>query len=352
MNFCPNNFVGNPNFYDDVLDILTSTLPSCSLGPLFAGSNSRTIIDDRYDEMKAHFCVCKSNIQLERPYSLSSLTPFGINNSATNVGHDLPIWFSPSDEPPCDDIFCDFLDLRLKGKKIMIIGSAPQRKNQFANYITLSTPWGLHHCQYRNGGSVISMGAHLVGGSNNSSGKPHAFLLNQIVNRLVMNGAFVYITDAFKLFSDNAISSSQITLYPSILEDEIKLFKPDFIYLLGKNAQILGAMSPIIRKYGIIVLYHPNARELNGTILQRCKYYTYNLEKELNSQTGINKQTIGDNIYKAWEDYNRNSKKKMSISEFEKECGIPSNLNIFLQEKVDEELLKKISEVLDHDVTM
>ena len=293
MIFCPINFVGNPNFYDGVLDILTKT---GSPSPLFSAPNSRTIIDDRYDEMKKDYC--KKGTVLAKPYLLSSLNPLGINVSNPNVGHDLPIWYTPCDEsngeetiicPECDDTEnCTFTDVRLKGKRIMIIGLEPMRKNQNPGWITLSTPWGLHNRDYREGKQIISMGTHLVSGSSTSSGN-QAKWMYIFVKSLLRNGASVYLTDAYKLFFNHNINStspaplnpSQISLFTQIIDREIDLFRPDLIFALGKNNVI--RLSAILSKHTnkMVVLNHINTR--GWTNQDRCKYYKDNLINELNN---------------------------------------------------------------------
>lgn len=270
MIFCPINFVGNPNFYDGVLDILTKT---GSPSPLFSAPNSRTIIDDRYDEMKKDYC--KKGTVLAKPYLLSSLNPLGINVSNPNVGHDLPIWYTPCDEsngeetiicPECDDTEnCTFTDVRLKGKRIMIIGCDPLRKNQAPGCITLSTPWGLHNRDYREGKRAIN------GGLSQPAKWMYIF-----VKSLLRNGASVYMTDAFKLYygCKTQARPAQKALYPLILEEEIKLFNPDpdSIFILGKNGKIINTLKSIIAKYKIKSIYHPNYI-LRFTKLDPCEYY-------------------------------------------------------------------------------
>ena len=276
MIFCPKNLVGNSKFYDDVLDILTRAgLPS----PLFSAPNSRSIIDERYNEMKKDYF--KKGTVLEKPYLLSSLNPFGIAVTVPNVGHDLPIWYTPCDEsngeetiicPECDDTEnCTFTDERLKGKRIMIIGLDPKRKKQGPGWITLSTPWGLHNRDYREGKRAIN------GGLSQPAKWMYIF-----VKSLLRNGASVYMTDAFKLYygSGTNASSTQKTLYPLILDKEIKLFNPDFIFILGKNDIILNNFNPIISQYGIRIINHPNYRIRWKK--DQCVYYKDRLIEELN----------------------------------------------------------------------
>lgn len=266
MIFCPINL--NPNFYDGVLDILTKT---GSPSPLFSAPNSRSIIDKRYNEMKKDYC--KKGTVLERHYQLSVLNPLGINVSDPNVGHDLPIWYSPCDEPEetiiypeCDETEnCTFTDKRLKGKRIMIIGCDPLRKNQAPGCITLSTPWGLHNRDYREGKRAIN------GGLSQPAKWMYIF-----VKSLLRNGASVYMTDAFKLYygCKTQARPAQKALYPLILEEEIKLFNPDpdSIFILGKNGKIINTLKSIIAKYKIKSIYHPNYI-LRFTKLDPCEYY-------------------------------------------------------------------------------
>lgn len=294
MIFCPKNFVGNSKFYGDVLNILTRnyTLLPGSLGSLFV-PNPSNIIDDRYVQMKNDYC--KKGTVLERPYLLSSLSPFGVTGSALNVGHDLPIWYSPCDEPEetiiypeCDETEnCIFTDERLKGKRIMIVGLEPMRKNQNPCWITLSTPWGLHNRDYRSGKRIKKNGSHLIKSSTSSGNQAKWMYI--FVKSLLRNGASVYLTDAYKLFFNHNINStspatlnpSQISLFIQIIDKEIQLFRPDLIFALGKSNGI--RLSAILSKHTnkMVVLNHINTR--GWTNQDRCKYYKDNLINELNN---------------------------------------------------------------------
>ena len=126
-----------------------------------------------------------------------------------NLGHDLPVWFCKNGCANCPSY------------RVMLISQDPLRSGDMAGALYLSTPFGLHSADYRNGRNGI--------------------VVSTIVDALTFGRAAVYLTDALKVFARerNFVKNN----YPSIVNDsktvlneEIKAFKPDVIMFIGKDA--------------------------------------------------------------------------------------------------------------------
>ena len=135
-------------------------------------------------------------------------------NRATDLGHDLPTWFSRGTEEPT--------------RRIMIVSQDPLRSNLPRGNLHLSSPFGFHCAEYRNSASD---------------------LVRQVVCRLLEENAAVYLTDAMKIYFSFAnqatclkcrqayLSSTQFdwkTTFRSVVDREILLFDPTLVVLMGK----------------------------------------------------------------------------------------------------------------------
>ncbi|MBO4709864.1 MAG: hypothetical protein J5727_08835 [Kiritimatiellae bacterium] len=134
-------------------------------------------------------------------------------NRMTNVGVDLPIWFSAG--------HTDY------NRRIMIVSQDPLRDELPNGQLHLSSPFGLHNGDYRK-----------------------ARLVRDIVLGLLANDALVYLTDAMKLYFSlpkqnlklecrQAFLSQEFdwqSKFCMVLDREIELFKPKLVVLMGGPA--------------------------------------------------------------------------------------------------------------------
>lgn len=132
----------------------------------------------------------------------------------TDLGHDLPTWFSCGTDEPT--------------RKVMIISQDPLRNNLPGGSLHLSSPFGLHCAEYRGSASDLVL---------------------KVVCRLLEERTAVYLTDAMKVYFSFAnqatclkcrqayLSSTQFdwkTTFRSVVDREILLFDPTLVVLMGK----------------------------------------------------------------------------------------------------------------------
>jgi len=133
---------------------------------------------------------------------------------ATDLGHDLPTWFSCGTGEPT--------------KKIMIVSQDPLRNNLPMDNLHLSSPFGFHCAEYRSSASDLVL---------------------QVVCHLLEENAAIYLTDAMKVYFSFAnqatclkcrqayLSSTQFNWkkeFRSVVDREILLFDPTLVVLMGK----------------------------------------------------------------------------------------------------------------------
>lgn len=133
---------------------------------------------------------------------------------ATDLGHDLPTWFSRGTEEPT--------------RRIMIVSQDPLRNNLPRGSLHLSSPFGFHCAEYRSSASD---------------------LVRQVVCRLLEENVAVYLTDAMKIYFSFAnqttclkcrqayLSSTQFNWkneFRSVVDREILLFNPTLVVLMGR----------------------------------------------------------------------------------------------------------------------
>lgn len=255
--FCDNNF-----FQHQVIYILTSVL--------FQKTQVQKL-NDIYEDMKRNvynmsgpwhpklYSLPANSLQNVSPAKISS--PNGIY-----AGHDLPVWLN---DPYKADV------------RIMIVSQDPRRsdaemKSAGLNQqrgIAVSSPFGLHDPYWRSkpDSLIYDVVANLIGGYE-------------------MEGIelSVYFTDIYKLHGVDSIKSvPKITsndtnnsyIYCDIFKQELDLFQPDIIVLLGKEAQnakkccTSGSYSSNPNLPIIIELPHPS-RQANGAWKKRLEKST------------------------------------------------------------------------------
>jgi len=228
------------------------------------GKNPNNVLQERYEQMRSRYQVgykpgdqCVGyNINsgydkkdrklndalLEVPVSDFSDLDKHLGNQSNNyfnLGHDLPFWIE-LDEP--------------KGR-IMLVSQDPLRANQGQGIITLSTPFGMHSPAYRNYG--------------------HHRTFTQIVERLVIMGYSVYLTDCRKLFGTNNISDHKSciknrVLDADILREEINFFRPCKVVALGRQAwRVLNNEL----KQNPVYVPHPTGAHINTGKGQKVDYF-------------------------------------------------------------------------------
>lgn len=130
------------------------------------------------------------------------------------AGHDLPVWLNDPDKA----IY-----------KVLVLSQDPRRNNNEMKDmgIGISTPFGLHSAKWR---------------SNRNRGMVH-WLFKELIDEYG-DKLSVYYTDLYKLrgvdvkdVSKSKLDSNNLEYYKCILKEEIKLFRPNVIFLMGKKAQ-------------------------------------------------------------------------------------------------------------------
>ena len=225
------------NNYQRIVDVLQKYI--------FGGCKG--LLDARYDQMITHlnhnhtswgpFCACSQitskDVLLEVPINVfPNLSSF---SNSSDLGHDLPYWIEVNEKE--------------KGR-IMLVSQDPLRKKQRSDFITFSTPFGMHSLDYR--------GNRLV---------------TQLVEQLLYRGYSVYLTDYHKLYSENSSGPVVVRNEMDIIKEEIAIFEPTMIVALGKVAgnalQALQSSRPVI-----LNLLHPNARQKG---VSKLNYYITNI---------------------------------------------------------------------------
>ena len=165
-----------------------------------------------------------------------------------NFGHDMPVWLSYT--PPHKNTKC-----------VMIISQDPKRDNDVHENIYLSTPFGLHSKDWRQGNAQVKRIAHI----------------------LMENGYCVYLTDSMKFYAgDGNVVRQSIkendrdgykNTFSCVLNAEIKKVDPKVIIKLGDDALVSDYVDSVyasshnafdgfdlqeIDGRRVIAAYHPN----------------------------------------------------------------------------------------------
>ena len=165
-----------------------------------------------------------------------------------NFGHDMPVWLSYTNAPK-------------NAKCVMIISQDPKRDGDVGGNIYLSTPFGLHSKDWRNGNAQVRRIAHI----------------------LMTNGYCVYLTDSMKFYAgDGNVVRQSIeendrdgykSVFSRVLNAEIEKVDPKVIIKLGDDALDSDYVDSVyasshdafdgfdLQEIGgrrVIAVYHPN----------------------------------------------------------------------------------------------
>lgn len=221
--FCPNT-----QFLGQVVDIL------CNSYGIFDVS-AKEPVKKIYDNMR-------QNININQYFIYSPcgiLVQNGINdkllksNGRYYAGHDLPVWLNDPSEAK---------------HRILVVSQDPRRNDQEMGNgtyeIGISTPFGLHSMQWR---------------SNKTKGFVH-WLFDKLLKECHDNMC-VYYTDVYKFRGvgpKSVLDTPNFNIYKDILRQEIDLFKPNVVLLMGTEAQ--NTYKKAITTPAVIKAPHPNAR--------------------------------------------------------------------------------------------
>lgn len=210
--FCP-----SCNFEGSVIALLNKHLFNTPIKNLHNSSSVINSLADIYSDMRIHV-NCPD---IDRKYMIDGRcikvnTSDLKEKSYISAGHDLPIWLSNND---------DLLDVNCK---VMIIGRDSGRQPRdmhgmkaVQDQITIYSPFGMHSRYHRRLTIAIPT------------------IVNSLFDSAVKcdKKLSVYITDFYKFRKAEPakIDSQNISTYQAALMDEINLYKPHLILLLGKE---------------------------------------------------------------------------------------------------------------------
>ena len=283
--FCPISFVGESNFRQNVIDILEKYLLGSGRknnysyskanpkSPTFTKNFYPNNLDDWYNNSKTKGIIKNLNISRKKrkktyPQKEGFISASTLKVSTTNLlaspngvmaGLDTPVWLD------FDGI--DWKKEKIKpnpknsNERIMVISQDPRRDQDEMGYpthskcIALSTPFGWHDFDWRNG-----LNKDRKNGLNNDRKNGLNNLIPQIFKEVLGNKKVsLYFTDVYKLrgMEPANIDKSNIAIYKDILEQEIKLFKPDLIVAAGQEAsKVLLKMNILVK---ILHIPHPTS---------------------------------------------------------------------------------------------
>ena len=236
--FNPILFCTNGTFLDSIVDIL------CNTNGIFTVSAKRDIRDiytRMHRDLNKHQYVI---YPLPGNIIYNKLDPTLLKDPTTHnfyAGHDLPVWLN---------------DPSIAKHKILVLSQDPRRNAQEmrGKQIGISTPFGLHSITWR---------------SHRSKGLVH-YLCDKLINKFG-DEVCVYYTDIYKFRKTEPakLDINNLGRYQSVLCQEIKLFKPTIVLLMGSKAK--GAFNNISCDVllkdlhpHIIETPHPNARVIDN----------------------------------------------------------------------------------------
>lgn len=164
--------------------------------------------------------------------SLGNVFNHCLTNGYTHLGHDVPIWYNSVEG----------------NKRIMIVSQDP-RRDIASNNLFLSSPFGLHCRDYRECNGEV---------------------MQTIVDEILKNGHSVYLTDFYKAFTldPNKKDKKSIDLlsgfvgqFKDILDEEIRLYKPNLIICFGNDATNALLTKKVKVEYGTIQTYKASIKE-------------------------------------------------------------------------------------------
>lgn len=211
--FNPILFCTNGTFLDSIVDIL------CNTNGIFTVSAKRDI-KDIYTKMRSDFDKPQYVI-----YPLSGNVINGLNTTLLEdpttqkiyAGHDLPVWLND----PSQSIH-----------RLLVVSQDPRRNvDEMKNKeIGISTPFGLHSIEWR---------------SDMSRGLIHWVVVKLFNESEFKNSLSVYYTDVYKFRGvddksnniDSTLDKKNSDIYYKIFNNEIDLFNPTVILLMGDEAK-------------------------------------------------------------------------------------------------------------------
>lgn len=216
MEHHPNFFCINSEFEHEVVFMLNNHLFNNKVNNLSGTSIRISHLYDIYSDMRENF----DRTDIFRLYHVDGNCLKNVSLGNLCFGHDLPVWLN---DPYISDC------------KIMIVGYSPRRNNNemydlncTIPQLSISSPFGIHSPYWRNG----------------PNGSFPRAIIEIIENAKQMYGKTisVYFTDMVKLY--NAMSKVPYSPHfmKILLNDEITLFNPDIILLMGKN---------VLRNFGL-----------------------------------------------------------------------------------------------------
>lgn len=206
-------FCTNGTFLDSIIDIL------CNTNGIFTVSAKRDI-KDIYTKMRSDFDEPQYVI-----YPLSGNVINGLNTTLLEdpttqkiyAGHDLPVWLND----PSQSIH-----------RLLVVSQDPRRNvDEMKNKeIGISTPFGLHSMEWR---------------SDMSRGLIHWVVVKLFNESEFKNSLSVYYTDVYKFRGvddksnniDSTLDKKNSDIYYKIFNNEIDLFNPTVILLMGDEAK-------------------------------------------------------------------------------------------------------------------
>lgn len=244
----PNLFCPNLHFKKQIVGVLNSSLFSGPFTNLSGTATSVNSISDIYSDMQKYAdCPDIAKLYMIDVKGLAStLRNRGLcKNGFLYAGHDLPIWINDPESCEC---------------RVMIVGLSPRRNSTemydfnipSTNQISVSSPFGMHMRYHRRRIDIIPK---VVLGLIECAEAHHKKMS-------------VYLTDLYKMRRANSSVNNKINknAYQNILKEEIDIFKPCMVILLGKQAMddlgVTGSYflpkSTLFGKYSWMAIPHPS----------------------------------------------------------------------------------------------
>ncbi len=227
-------FCSPDSFQDRCVDILCGN-------PGVFNASCKSILIDIYNDMRKNINCDQYKIydnakgcHIHNKINISSIS----KNGNIYAGHDLPVWLNNPEE-------ADW--------RVMVISQDPRRDDEEMGNgkyeIGISSPFGLHSQKWR---------------SNKTKGFVHWLFLELFRDYEKMS---VYYTDIYKLRgvgSNSTLDDTNINIYKKILLQEIELFNPNIVLLMGDKAQkaykdVMTNVTTTIKPVKVETP-HPNAR--------------------------------------------------------------------------------------------
>lgn len=233
MELHPSLFCPNIQFEIGVINILTRHLFNNPVTSLPKTSTIISTLADIYEDMRIN--IDFPNIDKKYVVDGNCITGIGstlkTNNNYIYAGHDLPVWQNDPYTEVC---------------RIMIVGYGPGRKpswmyedssfnNVSKDQLTIYSPFGMHSRVHRRETSQIPLFTKGLYDRANECPKELS----------------IYYTDYYKLCKLDKvdISKRNVSIYNTIWEEEVDIFKPHLIIPLGKG---------ILRALNFNLPAHPN----------------------------------------------------------------------------------------------